>query len=236
MKCTLFLLPLFLSGCFSLFGGGDDDHVTGNLISTIAQTSIQQSPDPEITLVGQSVAGFSAKFTESDFGSPKVGVKLSGLKNDENYIFEVSQNGLLDAVITFPFNRSNASTIDLPAVPVGTIEAIKQAAVGVGISQSASKGMILGQLSSSGTGCSPVLTVTITSSAGSTAGVSVPHYFDQNGNLVTNGFSDNECNYAIFNVPQGNYTLRFDGQFSAKISEIALTTFNDKVSFGLNVP
>lgn len=234
MKQTWICFMLLICGCSLI--GGDDDSVSGNLISTIAQTFIQGSPQPEITIVGQSVSGFSAQFSESGFGSPKVGFKLNGLNKNSRYIFEVSQNGLLDSIITFPFSPASDKSIDIAAVPLGTIALIRDAAAANMVVVDPNKGIVMGQLSSNGTGCSPILTVSVSSSSGSTSGIAGPYYFDPNGNLVTTNFSDNECNYVFFNVAQGNYTLSYDSQFSTRVAEVNVTAFNNKVTFGLNIP
>ncbi|MCB0308187.1 MAG: hypothetical protein KDD48_02355 [Bdellovibrionales bacterium] len=224
-----------MSGCF--FKGDDSFVLRGHLISTIPQVNLVGSPKPVIEVFGGSSEAFTVTFTDDDFGSTRVAVLLKGLSANQTYIFEISQNGILDPVLTFPYAMNGLQDIDLPALPLGTMEAIYALAQTEGVNQDkVSKGVVMGQVSSNGTGCSPLVSVSIQSAQTSIGAIDGPFYFDTNGNLTQSQFSDAECNYIFFNVPTGNFTLSFASQFSSVDSDIAVTAFAGKVSFGLNLP
>lgn len=225
------LLPL-ANGCFWKKGG--DSAVQGTLASISPSSTIQGNTPPTISVVGQVPDGFAADFVSEGFGSRRVDFKVKGLDSSSTYVFEVAQSGLLDPAVSFPYVPADGAPLLIAAIPAGTMALIYDAApVGV---DSSSRGVIMGQLSVDGTGCSPAKSIRLISASGGTSAANGPYYFNASGDLVTGQFSDPECTYVFVNVPQGNYVVQSISEFSSVVAETSVTAFPGKVAFGLDLP
>lgn len=228
-------VALLVTSCF--FKKDRDSSVSGELVSVSSTTNIQGNTEPVIEIVGQAPSGFSVSFDEEGFGSRIVGFKVKGLSNGSTYVFEVAQPGLLDSVISFPYSPSGVADLRIAAVPQGTMAAVYDDASGFSVAIDSSKGVVMGQLSVNGTGCNPVTSVELKTSAGASASAQGPYYFDSFGAMKNSGtFSDNECTYVFFNVPEGNYVIGARAGFSGVSDQADVVVLAGKVSFGIEQP
>ncbi|MFH1263065.1 MAG: hypothetical protein V1495_06430 [Pseudomonadota bacterium] len=212
--------------------------LSGILVSTDSAKTVPSKPTIGIT--GKNQAAIRVDFDTAGTTSQSLALRVSGLTQGEIYLFRVSDPSL-DPVTSFPFKNDGSEALQLAAVPVGTVQSIKENVVPHFIPAIDSNlGVVMGQVDPTGGQgkCAAIAAVQLLNAAdGSPATADAPIYFDNDGVPKTGGMGDRQCSYIIFNVPAGSYRIKFTGQSLNLVGQHdVLVAGGGEIDFGLGIP
>jgi hypothetical protein len=217
-----------------------DSAVRGIMASTQSGQTVPSKPT--ITAVGKNQASVKVEFDTQASSSQSLALIVSGLEKNESYIFRVS-DASLDPISSFPFKNDGTETLQLAAVPAGTIQHIQDLAVTQGLAATGIErtyGTVMGQIDPTGTqgSCQSIQRVQLVNSTDGTLSASdAPIYFDDDGNFRTTGLSDRQCSYIILNVPPAQYRIQFLSSTLAIVGQHdVLVSSGGETVFGFDIP
>ncbi|MCB0326870.1 MAG: hypothetical protein KDD52_04540 [Bdellovibrionales bacterium] len=223
--------------CVYCKGDGSVGSIQGVLISLTSEP-VPSSPDPVLKVAGHDASEFTTQYQASTTGGNQRVFAMEGVETDQSQVFELSHSQLA-SVISYVFESDELSSISLASLTNTALTSIVSLGnAAISMVDTNNKATVLGQVSSSGGGCGQAhQAVLVNASDGSAPiGSSDSLYFNSDGSaLVTGSFADDECNFVIFNLDQGNYILKIVSSSSQVLAQYNIVAVTGKISVGVDL-
>jgi hypothetical protein len=208
--------------------GGVNLHTSTVNIQGSVKNIFNNELPTKITLQVVGRNDLSADASLANVSSSGFSFSLDNVPDGDTVVFSVG--GVpLQTVLSLPQIASKAGNTVLGFIGINNFESLKTIATQQGTSQGlvidANKGIILGVVSESQR--LSVTTVELLINVNQQASVNGPFYFNAESNSpigykLANSFDSSNGIYVFFNVPEGNYVLRFSGNNGVSAKNVSV--------------